>query len=57
MRKLNDGGERFFFKKTCRLSVLWWNSIKSIKISVFNRLMINFDDYVNENKTENNTEY
>ena len=36
------------------MSVLWWNSIQTIKISVFNVQMINFDDYVNENKTEHN---
>ena len=38
----------------CRLSVLWRNSIKTIKICVLNIQMINFDDYVNENKTKHN---
>ena len=36
------------------MSVLWWNSIKTIKVSVFNVWKINFDDYVNEHKTEHN---
>ena len=39
------------------MSVLWWNSIKTIKISVFNVYMINFDDYVNENKTKHNKKW
>ena len=43
-----------FVKKICRLSALRWKSIKTIKMSVFNVYMINFDDYVNENRTEQN---
>ena len=34
------------------MSILRWNNIKTIKISVLQH--INFDDYVNENKIKHN---
>ena len=39
------------------MSILEYNSIKTIKISVLNLRMINVDNYVIENKTKHNKDW
>ena len=51
----DDDSERLICWQLRRLLVLWWNDITTTtKINV---IMINFDDYANENKTEHNQKW